>query len=53
MSLDGVSWPDRSDVDCVVGRSLVDAAVGAVVVVIDVFAEQLFKLAPVPDDGSV
>ena len=54
VTLDRLAWPDRGDVSRVVGGSLVDSAVGSmVVVVLDVFLEQSSELVFVPDDCSV
>ena len=54
VSLYRVAWPDWDDYVLIVGCSLIDAPVGPMlVVVLKVFAEQLFELGPVPDDGPV
>ncbi len=49
-----MAWIDRNDVAVVVGSSLVQRPVWAVLVVVsDVLDEQGAELAFVPDDGSV
>ena len=54
MSLDRVVWSDRCDVSAVARRSLADSSVWPLrVVVLDVFAKQLFELVLVPDDRPV
>ena len=54
MTLDRLVCADRGDVGGVVGCSLVESSVRAtVVVVLDVFLEELLELVFVPDDGAV
>jgi hypothetical protein len=54
VSLDRLVCADRGDVGGVVGCSLVESSVRAtVVVVLDVFLEELSMLVFVPDDGAV
>ena len=54
MSFDSLGWADRDDDGIVVGCSLVDAAVGAMqVVVVDVLDEQRTELFLVPDDRAI